>query len=279
MPSNNRGRRTQGREERGMMIVTSRPVRATPAEPLVVIAEAFTEAHENQSNHANTIKQLKARIKELEKGSKSKNKEIKSLEKMNEDTTKQLREAYDWKAVEDLPKAVVEKFSLDVSNTCAKKFGYETMALMWDDHKGKVINPAKHFQEARDLGYIKYHEGDGNIWSFTSILCNGKAMGISDLTKKLKENKDKYNVVVDDLLALSKIYESEKKAYQKDIASLNEALEEVAAESEKMVKGYNNGIDQFVAEDARLEAENKQLKEENQKLKDYIALSEGAPTF
>ena len=279
MPSNNRGRRTQGREERGMMIVTSRPVRATPAEPLVVIAEAFTEAHENQSNHANTIKQLKARIKELEKGSKSKNKEIKTLEKMNEDTTKQLREAYDWKAVEDLPKAVVEKFSLDVSNICAKKFGYETMALMFDDYKEMVIISAEHFQEAKDLGYINYREGEGSVWSFNKVMSNGKDQSITDITKTLEEKKNKYNVVVDDLLALSKIYESEKKAYQKDIASLNEALEEQDEKFEKMVKGYNNGIDQFVAEDARLEAENKQLKEENQKLKDYIALSDGAPIF
>ena len=248
------------------MIVTSRPVRATPSEPLVVIAEAFTEAHENQSNHANTIKQLKARIKELEKGSKSKNKEIKSLEKMNEDTTKQLREAYDWKAVEDLPKAVVEKFSLDVSNICAKKFGYETMALMFDDHKGKVIIPEKHFQEAKDLGYINFHEGGGSVWSFNKVVCNGKDLSITDITKKLEEKKNQYNVVVDDLLALSKIYESAKKAYEKDIAVLNEALDMSDDELERLFE-------------RKREVEINELKEENQKLKDYIALSEGAPTF
>ena len=95
-------------------------------------------------------------------------------------------------------------------------------------------------------------------------------MGISDLTKKLKENKDKYNVVVDDLLALSKIYESAKKAYEKDIAVLNEALEE--PDEEGMV-------DQMIKIAEKQEELNKQLKEENQKLKDYIALSEGAPTF
>tara|TARA_R110000824_G_scaffold22998_5_gene83237 strand:- start:4039 stop:4758 length:720 start_codon:yes stop_codon:yes gene_type:complete len=239
MPSNNRGRRTQGREERGMMIVTSRPVRATPAEPLVVIAEAFTEAHENQSNHANTIKQLKARIKELEKGSKSKNKEIKTLEKMNEDTTKQLREAYDWKAVEDLPKAVVEKFSLDVSNICAKKFGYETMALMFDDYKGKV-------DELHELG----EKFDRMVKGYN----NGIDQFVAEDARLEAENKQ--------------LKEREKKIveeYEKDIASLNEALEE---ECDAVVEPYR-----------KVTEENQKLKEENQKLKDYIALSDGAPIF
>ena len=86
MPSNNRGRRVAGREERGMMIVTSRPVRATPTEPIIVLAEAFVDAHNDTSNLNNTISQQKVELKKVRAENKKQKKTITQLEQRPPDS-------------------------------------------------------------------------------------------------------------------------------------------------------------------------------------------------
>ena len=87
MPSNNGGRRGAGRQDRGMMIVTSRPLPAQSAEAVVVIAEAFVDAHNDTSNLNNTISQQKAELKKVRADKKKLLKTIKDLEKVAQEAS------------------------------------------------------------------------------------------------------------------------------------------------------------------------------------------------
>tara|TARA_R110000782_G_scaffold96294_6_gene180754 strand:- start:2261 stop:3184 length:924 start_codon:yes stop_codon:yes gene_type:complete len=274
MPSQNRGRRTQSREERGMMIVTSRPVRATPAEPLVVIAEAFTDAHENQANHANTIRQLKARIKELDLANRSKDKELKKTE----------REQDSWraKAAADCEQAVEKRVCEIADVACVAAMKQLASDFLLPEgfiitNKTCCIISKKTFQEALDLEYIKYHNGQGGTWSFNKLIYDGEDQTLGQIRKQLTTSQEDFKSLREacneksdreeknslelttKLTRLKGLYKNLLEDYRKSEAD-RETLEEYRI-------NFVEGIDKHNA----IEAENKQLKE-------YIAISEGAPT-
>ena len=282
MPSQNRGRRTQSREERGMMIVTSRPVRATTAEPIVVIAEAFTDAHENQANHANTIRQLKARIKELDLANRSKDKELKKTE----------REQDSWreKAAADCEQAVIK-----MTNEIADVASAATMKQLVSDFslpEGTIINTKtcciihqKCFQEALDLHYIKFHNGKSGAWSFNKIICDGEDQTLGQIRKQLTEAQDDFKSLRDACNTKSQRDEEsihELRVKQMRLKGLYKNLLEDYTKSEadrETLEEYRINFVEGIDKHTAIEAENQELKEENQKLKEFIALSEGAPTL
>ena len=212
MPSNNRGRRGAGRQDRGMMTVTSRPVPAQSAEAVVVIAEAFVDAHNDTSNLNNTISQQKAELKKVRAENKKQKKTIKDLEKVGAD-----RPSPDAELME-----VMETMNEELS--IYKKDG---KAL------SKVMN------ECIDRGYVHCEEDNGKVlWESLKAKIILRPDGsqikkpLAHMPLLLKEWEDKAAI-------LEKLVANSDKLI-KNLEGLNEVLEEVVnreKKSNKKLKG------------------------------------------
>jgi septal ring factor EnvC (AmiA/AmiB activator) len=244
MPNNNRGRRGAGRQDRGMVIVTSRPVPAQSAEAVVVIAEAFVDAHNDTSNLNNTISQQKAELKKVRAVIKKQKKAIKGLEKVSAERPSPDAELMEVMETMNEELSIYKKDGKALSkvmNECIDR-GYvhceeDNGKVLWESLKAKIILRPDGSQIKKPLAHmpllLKEWE-DERATLKQKIIAGEQAQKLVTRQRASLDARDKLIKNLEDLNeVLEELVNREKKSNKK-LKGLCESLLEQIKEHEDM---------------------------------------------